>query len=827
MKPLHYFLHLEPNLENFICPGSTRIKIHSEEKLSTIVLNAKNLTILSCKINAIGEYMDCSFEINKDKEELVVNYPPGIQGEFELKIEFKAEINDKLEGLYRSRYFVEGQKEPKYIATTQFEEKFARRAFPCFDAPKYKTPFDIEYVIDENLIGISNTLISEEIKLEGGKKLVKFEQTPKMCTYLLYFGIGEFDLLEDTTSKPIIRVYTAPGKSEYGQLGLKISKKSLKHLEDLTGIAYPISKMDNIAVMDFEHGAMENYGAIVYRLTDLLYYPGKTSQAAKKRLVSVINHENAHQWFGNLVSPEDWQYVWLNESFATFFENYVTNLMFPEWHVWDNFIRETAMPALNRDSLINTLPIELPSGGKAEMSMAVVDIIYNKGAAIIRMLRDYLGEDKFKKGVQYFLNKYKSEVANTEQYWLAFQEGTGEPIKEFADCWVHQKGCPLVTAMKQGNLLKLSQSRFTFLPNEDITTWLIPITYTLYLNDGSQITKKIILDKPSMEISLPENIVAYKLNTKQIGYYRVRYTDENLQNLGKLIVNKKLDHMDIFGIQNDLYNLMKAGFLSIDNFLSFIEQYYMKEENALALQSISNELINLHYYLDSRRNKIEEIGRKIIEYNLNRIGLEPKEGDSLEISQLRTSLLTAGFLFKSSSCNDFMRQQYDLFKKGESIHADLLSTVYMGIPIIDRNSKEMLLKKFSDPSTTGIEYMYLCIALGMFQEKEDLEEMLEFALEKLPMSMCWFPITAATQNLAAKPWLWEWYKNHEKIMREKITPFDFGRMIISVIARVGPTWEEDVGITLEKINEELPEREEDIKMALELMKVYSTLISKN
>jgi hypothetical protein len=245
------------------------------------------------------------------------------------------------------------------------------------------------------------------------------------------------------------------------------------------------------------------------------------------------------------------------------------------------------------------------------------------------------------------------------------------------------------------------------------------------------------------------------------------------------------------------------------------------------LQSIVTELRTLHYLLDTKQDRIATLGNRICEHNLKRIGLEPKEGDMLEISQLRSILFQAGFQFKSSYALDFFSQQYERFKKGEAIHADLLSSLYLSIPIMDRNSKELLLKKFADPSTTGIEYMYICMALGLFQEKEDLEEMLNYALEKLPMSMNWLPIAAAARNKTAKSWLWEWYKNHEKVMRDKITPFDFGRLIVTLAPRVGPNWEEDVGVILEKIAEELPKRADDIKYALELMKVNSIVISKN
>ncbi len=643
MEPKHYFLHLEPDLETFVFSGITQIKIHSEEIIKKIVLNAKTLNILSCKIKTGEDYVACDFDYDDDKEELIIKYPQGVQGDFELKIQFKGELNDKLLGFYRSSYVIEGQEGTKYIGTTQFEERYARWAFPCFDEPKYKTPFDIEYVINENLTGISNTAVSEEIKLENGKKLVKFEQTPKMCTYLLYFGVGEFEYIESKSDKITYRVYATPGHAHKGELGLEISRKSIEILEELTGIPFPISKMDNIAVKDFQFGAMENYGAVTYREPLILVYPGKTSKSSKTQIVIVICHENAHMWFGNLVSPADWPYVWLNESFASYFERVVTDRIYPEWNIWDDFIFDSTASALMRDSLINTFPIELPGGKPIDINSATAPIIYDKGASVIRVLSDYLGEEKFKLGIKSYMEKFQFDISNTAQFWETFEEATGEPITEFAKSWVHQEGYPYVTARREGNLLKIEQSRFTFLELESETLWLLPISYTIFLLDGTQINEKIVLKEKSMEITLPENTVAYKLNAEQKGFYRVLYSDNNLENLGTLIKEKKVHHLDIYGIQSDMYNFVLRGTYNVDQYLDYLQKYYSHEESYLSLRDIAAGLDSMYFFLDSKRSRIAEIGRAMFDNYLEKNGLEPKEDDGLETSRLRSKLTLVSF----------------------------------------------------------------------------------------------------------------------------------------------------------------------------------------
>ncbi|TFG20839.1 MAG: M1 family peptidase [Promethearchaeota archaeon] len=827
MEPKHYFLHLEPDLETFVFSGITQIKIHSEEIIKKIVLNAKTLNILSCKIKKGEDYVACDFDYDDDKEELVIKYPQGVQGDFELKIQFKGELNDKLLGFYRSSYVIEGQEGTKYIGTTQFEERYARWAFPCFDEPKYKTPFDIEYVINENLTGISNTAVSEEIKLENGKKLVKFEQTPKMCTYLLYFGIGEFEYIESKSDTITYRVYTTPGHAHKGELGLEISRKSIEILEELTGIPFPISKMDNIAVKDFQFGAMENYGAVTYREPLILVYPGKTSKSSKTQIVIVICHENAHMWFGNLVSPADWPYVWLNESFASYFERVVTDRIYPEWNIWDDFIFDSTASALMRDSLINTFPIELPGGKPIDINSATAPIIYDKGASVIRVLSDYLGEEKFKLGIKSYMEKFQFDISNTAQFWETFEEATGEPITEFAKSWVHQEGYPYVTAHREGSLLKIEQSRFTFLEHESETLWLLPISYTIFLQDGTQVSEKVVLKEKSMEITLPVNTVAYKLNAEQKGFYRVLYSDENLEKLGSLIKEKKLHHLDVYGIQSDMYNFVLRGTYTVEQYLDYLQKYYTHEESYLSLRDIAAGLDSLYFFLDSKRSRIAEIGKAMFDNYLEKNGLEPKEDDSLETSRLRSSLLWSAFKYGSKMVTDFIKKKYEAFKKDEAIHPDILSTVYRAIAAYDKKSKDLFFAKLTDPSTSGQEMLYLCQAVGEIRDEATLKDVFDITLEKMPKNVRYIPIALAARNETTKPWMWTWYKDHAELLKEKLTPMDLGRVLIGFASRSGIGKEEDVGVVLEKLATQMPEREDDIKMALEMLKIYSTAVYRN
>jgi hypothetical protein len=356
---------------------------------------------------------------------------------------------------------------------------------------------------------------------------------------------------------------------------------------------------------------------------------------------------------------------------------------------------------------------------------------------------------------------------------------------------------------------------------------LIPISYTVYLNDGTTLDKKILLKERTMEVTLPENAFAYKLNAGQKGFYRVLYTDGNLDKLGSLVVDKKLSHLDVFGIQDDVFNLALRGSYSFNQYLDLLQKYYSNEESYLSLRSIAASLNNIHFYMDSKRSRVAEIGRTMFENYLRKIGMEPKEDDGLETSRLRGILLWAAFLYGSKMVTDFVKKKYEDFKKDIQIPADIMSTLYRAFAAYDKNSKDLFFQKMTDPKTTGQELMIMCQAVGEVRSESDLKDVFDITLEKMPMNIRYIPLILAARNESTKPWLWEWYKEHAELLKEKLTPMNLGTVLVGIASRSGIGKEEDVGVILEKLADEMPEREDDIKMALEMMKVYSTSVFRN
>jgi tricorn protease interacting factor F2/3 len=822
VNPVHYKIHLEPDLESFTFQGITVIEIIAENPIDKITLNAKDLAFRSCKVKQNEKYLECTLSTDSKKEEVTVSLPSKMENSIELTIEYTGKINDSMEGFYRSKYEREGQ--ARYIAVTQFEERDARRAFPCFDDPLKKATFDIEFVIDEELKGIANTPIIEERTLGNRKKLVRFERTPRMSTYLLFFGVGDFDFIEDSSAKPVVRVATTPGKTQYGNLGLQMGRKALRFNEEYTGIVFPISKCDYIAVPDFAAGAMENFGAITFRENYLLVYPDVTSKFDKANVVSVIAHETAHLWFGDLVTPAEWKHVWLNESIATFLDNTFESYYYPEWSAWNLSIAYHMTRALKRDSLVETMPIELPGNVEARIQEANIEIIYYKGEFILRMLEGYLGETKLKRGLRYYLEKHKFACATSREFWKAIEEATGEPVNQFAESWVYQPGYPVVEARRSGNEVTLTQRVFTSIPVSALgklgRSWLIPIKILLILENGKTKTINMLLKEKTGCAAIPEGTVALKLNSEQIGFYRVKYEDEMLDKLGQLIKQKMLSEVDSFGLENDLYALVQSGDYSLTYYLDFLGMYFQEEDRFLPLFDISQNLMEAYLVVESCRAQVSGVGRRLFEKVLQKIGYEPNDEEGLQVSTIRGILLWAAFTFGSEEVTKFGATKFEELLAGRKVHADILgSTLRIGAAT-NEEAMEYLKNKVAAVETAESDKWFILEALGCVRDRRKMSTILDFNLEQVPQMNRNRMINMAARNPMMIDSMWQWFvDNQEKL--SQLHPSIFENIISSLVPICGLGKESEVKQFFKEYMKKDEKSKDTIMMTLEKLEVNS------
>lgn len=822
IRPIHYQLEIVPDLEQFSFHGQVIIDFVADGAVEDVTLNILELAVWQCHLKTNGGWHNCAFQIEPDEETLRIILPQPQKGAFQLQVDYEGKINNQMAGFYRSDYEKQGHK--RYIAVTQFQESSARQAFPCMDHPLYKATFDLIMTVPEGLQAIANTAIVSERQATGGLKQVVFERTPVMSTYLVFFGVGEFEMYQDDVD-PRVRVVTLPGLSHTTALGLSFGRKALKYCEDYYGIDYPLSKMDLIAVPDFAFGAMENWGAITFRENLLLHFPETTSAEGVARICEVIAHEIAHQWFGNLVTPADWKYLWLNESFATYFGFGVVAHTHPDWGTWDQFLHTQTASAMVRDGLIATFPIEIPGGDHVVINSSTAPIIYNKGASMLRMIEGYIGSDRYQQGVQTYLASHTYGCAESHHLWEAFEDASSVPITAMVQNWVGQPGYPLMTAKRNAEKLSLEQRRFTYLPLDSDQSWIIPIVLTTWTSSGDSTEQFIILEDADMTIDLPSDAVAYKLNGGQTGFYRVQYADaENLAALGDLVLKGSMSHTDRWGLQNDLYALVRAGRLSLDTYLDFLK-YYDQEEGYLPLVSIAANLQHAYRVIPGQgHSKIGEIGRSLADRVLSKIGMSPKEEEPHTRAALRNQLLWKAAAWGSTSASAFAVDAFEQMMAGKSIHADIARSV-MQVGALKKGAAalEWFKLRFSE-SASEHERMNILAGMVAFDQWDLVEAALDFTLEHVPPRNQFMPIAAAGGNNTVAEHLWEWYQKHLKTL-EAFHPLLYERVITGIVPLGGLGHESGVDTFFDAYLKEQPQLKDAVELALEYLKINSQLRS--
>jgi aminopeptidase N len=778
LMPLNYKICIVPDLVNFAFSASVRILLDAQNSVDQIPLNILELAIRSCGILKENNVVACPFRVDTRKEELCILLPEPVTGNITVRIDYQGQINDKMAGFYRSGY-MRGKKQ-KYIAVTQFQESDARRAFPCMDHPAKKATFDIEMDVDEKLAAVSNSPVKSQTPLNNGKKRVIFDRTPKMSTYLVFFGVGEFQSVMDKNA-PRVRVVALSAKKKYAALGLEFGRKALEFSEAYYEIFYPLAKLDLIAIPDFAFGAMENWGAITFRENLLLYYPGITSTSGRQRICEVIAHEIAHQWFGNLVTPSDWKYLWLNESFATFFGYGVVDHFYPQWDTWEQFLTGMTTSALSRDALRQTTAIEIPGGEHVVINTSTAPIIYNKGGSILRQVQGYIGKDNFRKGLQHYLNGHAYGTASSHHLWESFESVSNRPIASMMKSWVEQPGFPFVEVKQVGRKLVLNQKRFTYLPEEYHQKWIIPVTIRLFFDKDESRQTTILLDHSQKQIDIPKHMVAYKINHGQTGFYRVKYQDrKNLEALGRRINQRTLSPEDRWGLQHDLYAWVKRGDVSLSDYLEFLSHY--REETAyLPLTGIVSSLSEFYLVMDaSAGEKISLFAGPWYRDILEKIGYEPGKGEKDTVSMLREQLIWEAALFGSTRITEFADHHVSALLKGSPVHSDLMRCVMKtaaltgGAHVFDWFDARF--------RSSGIEHdrLNILVALGCFKDETLIKKSLNYILETVPPRNQFIPVVAMASNPYAVALMWDWYvSNLEKI--EKFHPLLYERVIAAIV----------------------------------------------
>jgi puromycin-sensitive aminopeptidase len=673
--PSRYEMRFELEFDTWTSTGSERITLHSAKPSREITLHALELDIVTATLDGKNKLEKAVMDT--EQETATLRFASEIPaGEHVLEISWKGGIRDSLRGLYRSL-----RGEERYAAT-QFEAADARRAFPCFDEPEFKARFSLELIHPAGNAAIGNMPIASQEEIDERRTRTRFLQTPKISSYLVAFTVGpyEFTPTVTTLSGIPVRVCLPPALAEQGIYARDAHVRSVEWLQDYTAIPYPYIKVDAIGIPDFEAGAMENPGAITYRTRLLAADDRNASIQTLKGIFSTAAHELTHMWWGDLVTMRWWTDIWLNESFASFVGEKATAALNPEWRYWRDFVADNTS-AFNLDALASTHPISFEVNNAEEVSQRFDAISYTKGAAVLRMIEGYLGEEAFREGVRIYLKRHAEANASADDFWRALDEASGQDVTAIANAWIKEAGHPLVRIRAQqtasGLDLELTQARYfsdsAAKPTGQV--WPVPMVVKYGTADGIH-EKRFVLRQERETVRL-DGAKWFFPNSGGRGFYRFQFAssfegDLLDQGVTELSAEERLALLD------DLWALVRHGKDKLASFLHRVETLRGEQDRAV-LASIADALTWLANYAvrDATERPFARLVEDLFRPILATAGWRPADGEDSDIREKRTRAI--GMLGLYARGEDVRAQAQGRVRAhlddDERLHPDVAGTV--------------------------------------------------------------------------------------------------------------------------------------------------------
>ncbi|MBI5854734.1 MAG: M1 family metallopeptidase [Nitrospirae bacterium] len=797
--PMRYDLRLEPDLDRATFTGSLAITLDVRQPTSDIVLNAVDLDITAARVGHAGtRRQDGRIEMEESLERCHLIFPKVIEaGLWKLSLIFNGKLNDKLRGFYRSAY-KDSAGATHSLAATQFEATDARRAFPCWDEPDFKAVFATTLAIDPALTAVSNTAVLSET-IEGAKKVIRYADTIKMSTYLVAFVVGQIEATKSVfVGKTPIRLWAVPGKGHLAHFGQDIAAASLTFFEQYYGIPYPGDKLDLLAIPDFASGAMENLGAITFRETALLVDQESATHAELERVADVVAHENAHMWFGDLVTMSWWNGLWLNEAFATFMEMMAVDVWKPEWRRWETFGVSRAA-ALSVDGLQSTRPIEYPVRAPKDADAMFDVLTYEKGASVLRMLEQYLSPTVFRDGVRDYLRSHAYGNADTKDLWVSLGKAAQAAVPELMDGWIFQPGYPLLSARLDGPAeLILTQQRFRYLPPsgaeaDDAQPWQIPVSLKIHTG-GTVESRRILLKDREARVPLPAHVTQVVLNDDGHGFYRVRYAPELLDRLIGVGLDR-LASIERFNLVNDAWATTVAGLLPVTAYLDLTAQFkHERDKNVWTVLLESFGLLN-RLIVEEDRPALEALVRDRVGPLVKDLSWSPQPGDSELTKQLRGELLGAlGKLGNDRETQQLAAEFYAVsLKDSSAVDPNLMPALVSILAHTGDTARyDQFSERFRSAKTPQEERRYL-FSLADFRRPALLERTLARTITgDMRTQDAPFVVSALLGNVHGRERAWAFVKSHWETMDRLFPKNGLRRMCGGVVGLATAELERDV-----------------------------------
>lgn len=783
LKPKHYDVSVyDLNLDNDTYKGEVVIDLDIVEETDELHLHYRDLEIGDIKASVGEKTIEASVASQDQKGEFfVIKFAEKVAPEsatVQVSVSFTGTIQTNMAGMYKSSYKEGGA--TKYMILTQFEATDARRAFPCMDEPALKATFVVHITSDNNYTVLGNTPV-EKVQEKGDQKITSFQKTPVMSTYLLAWALGEFEFIEGFTDetyyndKPLpVRIYTTKGYTKDAELALSLAPKIVDYFSKIFEIKYPLPKLDLLAVHAFSHNAMENWGLITYRSTALLYNPKTSDPEYKQKVAYVVAHEIAHQWFGNLVTMQWWDELWLNEGFATWVGYAAVDYLFPEWDIFSAFVSTSLQTALKLDGLRNSHPIKVPVKNALQIDQLFDQISYLKGASTILMLSAYLGTGTFLKGVAHYLNANKYGNATSLALWKSLSETSGQPVDKMMESWITKIGFPIINVSQENGNLVLKQSRFLnggdVKPEDDETIWWVPLN--AYGDNVEQLGKDFIDQKEDVIEGFKVDGF-FKLNQDSQTVVRVDYSKEIL--LSHILPYfDKLSSKDKVGVIADVASIAISGneHTNTITFLELVKSIVLDNdkigESYVAWLELCSRLSTVKTTFSGED---EELGNKVTHfirqvYSKLAIKLLSEEVDANDVlkTKLKAHILNSAATYQVPEVKQLAHSYFGSWKQSKTIDPALRYFTFSSVLAsqdVTEDDVKVVLDEVINPSALDSREVALS-ALGNISSKGLAKKIIETIIDIniVPVMDAHFLAGNLSKNTVVRDLLWEFIKEN-------------------------------------------------------------------
>jgi puromycin-sensitive aminopeptidase len=827
VRPTEYDLHLVPDLERGRFRGEVRISVRLDRPRPAIVLHAADLTIERASARIQGAEVPARATPQRADEAVVLRFPrPLPAGDAVLVLAFAGELNQHLRGLYAAS--ADGRR----YAFTQCEAADARRIFPCFDEPSFKATFRVAVTARRGEVVVGNGPIEREEESGDGTRVVRFAPTPKLSTYLFALAVGPLE------SSPVrllgttpIRVWHVPGRGAMTELALDAAAAALRRLEDYFDLPYPYGKLDLVAVPDFEAGAMENAGAVFFRETLLILDPATASLPERRRAAEVIAHELAHMWYGDLVTMAWWDDLWLNEAFATWMAYRVVDEWRPEWRMWHSFEHDRAS-ALSLDALTNTHPIYAEVRSVAEATENFDVITYEKGAAVVRMLEQYLGAAAFRDGVRLYMRRHREGNTVAADLWRALEEASGREVTRVAQAWIAQGGFPLATLGPGGaaNTLRVRQERFFADPRVPAPRrrgrWPLPLLVRWRDAERAGV-ERFLVDKASETLALPAKTVLrwYFGNADAGGFYRVLHDAADHTALVASLA--ELSTVERLALVGDQWALVRAARARAESFLD-IADALVEETDHDVLDGITGALARIDAQVVAPGGP-EQTGLRAwiarrFGPHLERVGWTAAVGEDDDVRLRRASLvrLLGGVAEAPAVMTEARRRLEQYLADRGSLEPNLADPV---VELAARGGDDALYDRYLAvvaEARTPQERRRFLLTLASFRAPTAVRRTLDAVLTpQIPTQDVAFVLMRLLGNPPVAPQTWAFMKKRWSGIRRRVPPLMLSRLVEATPALREPRYAAEVRGFFKA--HPVPEAARALKQALEIFRLNADL----